>query len=143
MAKGIVTMGDKKFELAVVRYEQKYEREIKRIVAETAEIMASEAKANAPVDTGALRDSIQVDYSSDGLTASVTVGASYGAYVNYGTGVFAEGPGGSSAKKIPWVYFDAKLGRWVMTHGVRATHFFDQAYAKGVKHFNSELRKLG
>lgn len=140
---GVTGYGDKSFELTIERFERQYIEEIKRIVAETAELIASSAKANAPVDTGHLRNLINVDYSLDGLTAVVHVDANYAVYINYGTGIFAEGPGGTSAKKIPWVYFDEKLGRWVMTHGVRATHFFDEGFATGSKHFKSEMNKLG
>jgi phage protein, HK97 gp10 family len=143
MPKARIIYGDKGFELAIKQFEKSYIDEVKKIVAETAELIASSAKANAPVDTGNLRDSIQVDYSGDGLTAVVHVDASYAVYLNYGTGIYAEGPGGSSAKKIPWVYYSESLGRWVMTHGVRATHFWDDAVSDGSNHFSRALNRLG
>jgi HK97 gp10 family phage protein len=143
MAKGRVTYGDKGFELTIEKFEKQYIAEVKRVIAETAEMIVSIAKANAPTDTSNLKKSIQADYFDDGLTAIVHVDASYGIYVNYGTGIYASGPGGSSAKKIPWVYYSEELGRWVMTRGMRATHFFDKAMTSGSMHFASAMNKLG
>jgi HK97 gp10 family phage protein len=53
---------------------------------EWAEKVAEEMRRNAPVDTGALRESIQA--TSDG----VQVGVRYGAYVEYGTSRTAPQP---------------------------------------------------
>jgi HK97 gp10 family phage protein len=139
MAKGRVTYGDKGFELAIKDYEKMVIKDVKRIVAETAELIVSEAKANAPVDTSHLRDSIHADYSRDGLTAKITVSADYAVFVNFGTGIYASGPGGSSAKKIPWVFYSKELGRWVMTRGIHATHFFDKGYDVGARHFEKSM----
>jgi hypothetical protein len=50
---------------------------------------------------------------------------SYGAFVNYGTGIYAAGPGGTRAKKIPWVYNDGK--GFHTTSGMKPTWFFTNA----------------
>jgi len=53
-------------------------------VNETAEAVASAAQSNAPVDTGALRASI--DVTKTGSTAAqVTTGVDYAIYQEYGT----------------------------------------------------------
>ena len=47
----------------------------------------------------------------------------YAAYVELGTGKYAEG-----GRPTPWVYQDAK-GNWHMTHGQRAQPFLKPAVA--------------
>ncbi|MFD2704237.1 HK97 gp10 family phage protein [Salibacterium lacus] len=74
----ITKRGDITFEKAIERFEQQIIDEVKRIVAETTEIIVSEAKALAPVDEGNLRRSIEPEYDNDGLSAMITVGAEYG-----------------------------------------------------------------
>lgn len=37
-------------------------------------------------------------YKDGGLTGIISVGAEYAIYVEYGTGIYATGPGGSRAK---------------------------------------------
>ena len=45
-----------------------------------------DAKRNAPVNIGTLRQSIHAESTINGMTGKVIVGASYGAYVEFGTG---------------------------------------------------------
>ena len=45
-----------------------------------------DAKRNAPVNLGTLRQSIHGESTINGMTGKVIVGASYGAYVEFGTG---------------------------------------------------------
>lgn len=52
-------------------------------VADGAEMVADAARSIVPVDTGTLRDSIEVVANGD--TADVVVGAEYGPYVEFGT----------------------------------------------------------
>ena len=52
----------------------------------------------APVDMGYLKESIDFIFKNDGLTGIVSVGAEYAIYIEYGTGIYATGPGGSRAK---------------------------------------------
>jgi HK97 gp10 family phage protein len=56
-----------------------------------AYILEGYAKAQAPVDTGFLRSSIQSERLDDD-TARVFVGAEYGAYLEYGTSRMAARP---------------------------------------------------
>ncbi|WP_051575115.1 HK97-gp10 family putative phage morphogenesis protein [Sporolactobacillus terrae] len=140
MAKARITYGDKGFELAVKQFEKQYINEVKKVVAETAELMVSQAKALAPVDLGNLRSSIDVAYSNDGLTAVISVGAEYAVYCEYGTGIYSTS---GSGRKTPWVYWSDKLGRYVMTRGMRAQPFFTPAFESAAKYFNSAMNKLG
>ncbi len=61
--------------------------ELAKAVRETALAIEAGAKAKAPVDTGALRASIQADTSQTETTleAMVAVGQDYGPYVEMGT----------------------------------------------------------
>ena len=75
-----------------------------------------------PVDTGYLRESVSMDFKKGGLTGVINIGSEYAVYVNYGTGIYAVGPGGSRAKNIPWRYKDAD-GHWHTTKGQHAQPF--------------------
>ena len=54
-------------------------------VMKVADSIAREARSNAPVDTGELRDSIGSSSLAVGKEAEITVDAYYGGYVEYGT----------------------------------------------------------
>lgn len=55
-----------------------------QIVRKTAFDIEGQAKADAPVDTGALRNSIQAE-AEEALTWAVAVGVEYGIYQELGT----------------------------------------------------------
>lgn len=61
-----------------------------RHVEETADAVADDARRNAPVDTGELRDSIHVEGS--GRQTRVVVGADHGIFPEYGTRKMAARP---------------------------------------------------
>jgi HK97 gp10 family phage protein len=135
---GITERGYPKFEKAVKRFERHIIREVKRIIAETAEMAVAQMKALAPVDDGNLKRSIEVQYFKGGLSALITVGAEYGIYLEYGTGIFAvEGNG----RKTPWVYY--KDGRYYFTRGIRPQPYFHPSMEMAMKHFTTELNKIG
>lgn len=145
MAKGgyIVGFGDKKFERAVKRFEKDVIRDVKRIVAETAEMAAASMRALAPVgeiDGGSLKKSIEVVYTQGGLTAIIKVGVDYAWYVEYGTGIYSSKGEG---RKTPWVYYSKKLKRWVFTRGMHPQPFWHPSLDKAFKHFEREMNKMG
>lgn len=78
-------------------------------VQETAAAIAEDAASRAPVDTGALRDSIGA--SGSGLAARVTVGVPYGIYVEYGT---------SRAPAQPYLWPAVEAARSAYLDGWRA-----------------------
>lgn len=124
----------------VEKFERKVIDRAKQIVTETAELIYNHAVINAPtamIDGGNLKNSIEVEYRDEGLKAIITVGADYAVYVEYGTGIYAEEGGG---RQTPWVYYDEKLGRWVMTRGMRAQPFFNPAVEEGMRHFAREMQ---
>lgn len=80
------------------------------------------AKDLVPVDTGNLRNSIS--HKTDDNTAYVGTNNNYAAYVELGTGKYAE----SGGRPTPWVYQDSK-GKWHHTHGQRAQPYLKPAVA--------------
>lgn len=83
------------------------------------------AKKLCPVDTGNLRNSITHVVDEQEPAAIIGTDSEYGAYVELGTGIYAEGGGG---RPTPWVYQDAK-GNWHYTHGNKAQPFLKPAAA--------------
>lgn len=83
------------------------------------------AKKLCPVDTGNLRNSITHQVDEAEPAAYIGTNSEYAAYVELGTGIYAEGGGG---RPTPWVYQDAK-GNWHMTYGQRAQPYLKPAVA--------------
>ncbi|MBN4913609.1 HK97 gp10 family phage protein [Staphylococcus sp. EG-SA-13] len=130
-----VIYGSKELVVALEQYEEEMEKWVKKGIAKTTQTIYNTAVALAPVDDGFLRESISFEYKDGGLKGVVSVGADYAIYVNYGTGIYATGPGGSRAKKIPWSYKDAD-GKWHTTKGMRAQPFWNPAIDAGRKTFD-------
>ena len=105
-----------------------------RGISETAMLLDTEASSRVAVDTGMTKNSIQSEIG--GLEATVMVGAAYAIFVEYGTGVYAKGPGGSRAKKIPWSYKGAD-GKWYTTYGMRAQPFWFPSIDVARKYFKN------
>lgn len=71
------------------------------------------AKEKAPKGTGELRRSIKSKV--EGLEGIVYTPLEYAPYVEYGTGIYAEG--GNGRKDVPWNYQDDE-GEWHSTSGM-------------------------
>lgn len=102
-------------------------------VYKTAMKIDTQATELAPVDTGGLRQSIQL-HSLSKYHAKVVVGSMYAPYVEYGTGVYATK--GSRAKKIPWSYQSAD-GRWYTTSGQKPQPFWTPSLLVGERYFRN------
>ena len=86
-------------------------------------IVERSAKEKAPKDNGDLRRSITT--MVDGTVGTVFTPLFYAPYVEYGTGLFAEGtPGGRL--DVPWSYQDEK-GNWHSTSGQHPQPFMKPA----------------
>ena len=105
-----------------------------RGISETAMLLNTEASSRVAVDTGMTKNSIQSDIG--GLEATVTVGSAVGVWLEFGTGVYSKGPGGSRAKKIPWSYKGAD-GKWYTTYGMRAQPFWFPSIDVARKYFKN------
>lgn len=117
------------------RYQKDVEKWVKKGIAKTTMKIYNTAINLMPVDTGYLRESTSVDFKNGGLTGVISIGSEYAVYVNYGTGIYAVGPSGSRAKKIPWHYKDAD-GKWHTTKGQHAQPFWEPAIDAGRETFN-------
>ncbi|MFJ8262717.1 HK97-gp10 family putative phage morphogenesis protein [Rummeliibacillus sp. NPDC094406] len=136
----ITRFGSKELERALNKWSDKIEKEVNRIIHETALLIQSEARALAPESSGYLRKSIVVDTSSDGLSALISVGADYGIYIEYGTGIYAVNGNG---RKDGWVFYSEKYGEFVFTKGMRPQPFWFPAIEIGKKYYDQEMKKLG
>lgn len=116
-------------------YREEMEEWVKEGIAKTTMKIYNTAVALAPVDTSWLRESISYEFYDSGFSSKINVGADYAIYVEYGTGIYAEGPGGSRAKHIPWRYQDAN-GQWHTTKGQHAQPFWNPAIDAGRAFFN-------
>ncbi|HCQ2209616.1 TPA: HK97 gp10 family phage protein [Staphylococcus aureus] len=105
-------------------YERDMERWVKRGIAKTTAKIHNTIISLMPVDTGYLRESVTMDFKDGGFTGVINIGSEYAIYVNYGTGIYATGAGGSRAKKIP------------STKGQHAQPFWEPAIDAGRAFFN-------
>ena len=97
-------------------YEQARERSLE-IIGLTAE---KYAKETVPTQHGRLKNSIT--HAVDGKDVLIGTNVEYAPYVEFGTGVYAEGGGG---RTTPWVYKDETGFHW--TKGMRAKPFLRPA----------------
>lgn len=86
---------------------------LKKNLETAALLVEKSAKQKAPKDTGALRRSITSRV--EGLEGIIYTPLEYAPYIEYGTGLFAEGNG---RKDVPWNYQDDK-GNWHSTSGLK------------------------
>lgn len=98
---------------------------MKRTVGKACALVEASAKQKAPRDTGALRRSItsEVSVDSNEISGVVFTPLEYAPYIEYGTGLFAEGEG---RKDVPWCYQDDK-GEWHTTSGMHPQPFMRPA----------------
>lgn len=89
-------------------------------------IIEGDAKKNAPVDDGQLRQSITHEVVSDiGKTAGyVGTNCEYAPYNEKGTGVY--NVDGQGRKEVPWSYQDVN-GNWHITKGIQPHPFLEPA----------------
>ena len=95
------------------------------------------AKDLCPVDTGQLRDSISHKVDDGEQVVYIGSNLDYAAYVELGTGKYAEGGGG---RPTPWVYQDAK-GNWHWTRGNQAQPFLKPAVANHAQTYRNIIEK--
>lgn len=92
------------------------------------------AKDLAPVDTGRLRDSISHKVDEEEKAAYIGSDLDYAAYVELGTGKYAEG-----GRPTPWVYQDDS-GNWHWTQGNPAQPFLKPAVADHQKTYYNIIK---
>lgn len=94
-------------------------------IARACALVEAAAKKNAPKGSGELRRSItsKVVESDGEILGIVFTPLEYAPYVEFGTGLFAEGQGRSD---VPWCYKDDK-GEWHTTSGMKPQPFMRPA----------------
>ena len=108
------------------------EETVKRVAIEIINkglyMIEKDAKIECPVDFGPLRASITKEVDKSKLEGRAGTNKDYSVYVEFGTGIHAEGGKG---RKTPWVY-KTKRG-WFFTHGNVPQPYMRPAYEKNIK----------
>ena len=104
----------------------KIEDNAENALKKSCALLEREAKIKAPKDTGTLRNSITSRIVRDGdeIAGEVYTPLEYAPYIEYGTGLFAEGGGRTD---VPWVYQDDK-GDWHSTSGQKPRPYMRPAF---------------
>lgn len=98
--------------------------------------LQTNAKNDAPIDTGKLRQSISLRVSSDGYEAAVSANASYAPYIEFGTGGSVQVPDG-------WQEIAAKFkGKGVRQINIKAQPFLIPNFNKEVETLKKELSQI-
>jgi HK97 gp10 family phage protein len=87
--------------------------QLEQALGRACALVERSAKQKAPKGTGELRRSITSEVS--GTKGVIYTPVEYAPYIEYGTGLFAEG--GNGRKDVPWRYQDDK-GEWHTTSGM-------------------------
>lgn len=96
------------------------------------------AKLNAPVDTGALRNSISHKVVDEGKATTCYIGTNmeYAPYIEYGTGIYYDGGG----RRTSWTFQD-RDGGWHMTNGQRARPYLKPAITDHVNEYKKIIEQ--
>ena len=99
---------------------------IEEAVTKSCLLVEREAKNNCPVDTGALRRSIEtnIESGSNSVTGEIFSPLDYATWIHQGTGLFAAN--GDGRKDVPWHYQDEE-GNWHSTSGQKPNPFLERA----------------
>lgn len=111
------------------------QEKLKENMGQACAIVERSAKQKAPKGKGELRRSIEsrVEVMGDEVIGIIFTPLEYAPYVEYGTGLFAEG--GNGRKDVPWHYQDDS-GEWHTTSGMEP-----QPYMRPAMYENRELVK--
>ena len=95
-------------------------------VAKGGKAIQAQCKAECPVDTGELRNSIVEETTGGGgkYTSEIGPTVDYGIYVEMGTGIYAGG------RQTPWRYQDSK-GQCHTTRGQRPQPYMEPGFEAG------------
>lgn len=95
---------------------------LERNLGKACALVEGSAKRKAPKGIGALRNSITSKVEN--MEGIVFTPLEYAPYVEFGTGLYAEG--GNGRKDVPWVYQDDE-GKWHSTSGMKPQPFMRPA----------------
>lgn len=111
-------------------------KKLKKNMGKACALVERTAKQKAPKDTGELRRSItsEVEVTDDAVIGTVFTPLEYAPYVEYGTGLFAEGGGRTD---VPWRYQDDE-GNWHSTSGQHPQPYMRPALDENIE----EIKKI-
>ena len=113
--------------------------DVKQAIRVNTTEMHQKASRKVRVDSGHLKRSLTIEFLDNGLTGRVYTDVEYGMYVEYGTGIYATGGHG---RKTPWVYYNAKLGRFVQTKGMSPRPFMRPSFYEQRPKFKKDMGRL-
>ena len=113
--------------------------DVKQVVRLNTTEMHQKASRKVRVDSGHLKRSLTIEFLDNGLTGRVYTDVEYGMYIEYGTGIYATGGRG---RKTPWVYYNAKLGRFVQTSGMSPRPFMRPSFYEQRPKFKKDMERL-
>ena len=97
------------------------DKKLSQILSQACLIVENQARRDAPVDNGVLRNSIRSEV--EGKQGVVGTNIEYAPYVEFGTGLFAVNGDG---RQTPWSYQD-EMGEWHTTIGQHPQPFLGPA----------------
>lgn len=113
------------------RFKDEFQAALLRALEKCGLTAEGYAKRLAPVDTGNLRNSISHRVDSDEPAVYVGTNSEYAAYVELGTGKYAQG-----GRQDPWAYQDDE-GNWHRTEGQKAQPYLKPAVADHARTYRS------
>ena len=124
-----MTVDDTKLKLALKKINLN-KQDLLDIEGNGARVLINGERMRVPKDLLATTNSIDshiIEADDNHVIDDVGPSTTYAPYLEYGTGIYAEGGKG---RKTPWVYFSNKLGHFVTTSGMRAQPFIRPTVAE-------------
>ena len=112
-------------------------QQAQQALGQACALVERSAKQKAPKGEGDLRRSITSKV--DGLVGIVFTPLEYAPYVEYGTGIHAEG--GNGRKDVPWAYEDEKTGELIWTSGQEPQPYMRPALYSNVSNIKAILKE--
>lgn len=109
---------------------------LKNVLTEWGILAQGYATEICPKDTGNLAQSIDYKRLDENMEVQVGTNVEYAAYVELGTGLYAEMGDG---RKTPWTYKDDE-GKWHRTSGMRAQPYLRPAIEEHVHEYEEILK---
>ena len=115
-------------------------KKIYQAMGKACGLVEGEVKQTAPKDKGTLRNSTQsrVETIDNKVVGIIFNPLEYAPYVEYGTGLFAEGGNG---RKTGWAYEDEETGETIWTRGQRPQPFLRPALNKNREQIVEKLKE--
>lgn len=126
--------GLNEFRNSLKRYAEKFPKETSDAIKEEGFNLQAMAKRDAPVDTGKLRQSIDIDNSEE-FTSKVSVNVPYAPYVEFGTGGEVQIPDG-------WEEIAAQFkGKGIRTINMKPQPYLIPNFVKVRRRLTERIRK--